>query len=56
MLNAMVDTFKEKSATDRVDQANLASAFYENRLQTAPGEPGQGQRTSCGATSPRTRI
>jgi uncharacterized protein involved in exopolysaccharide biosynthesis len=38
MLNAVVDAFKEKSATDRIDQANLASGFYENQLQTAQAD------------------
>jgi len=35
MANGLVETFRERAAQDRVDQAALAIAFYENRLQEA---------------------
>jgi len=38
MLNAIIDTFKENAATDRVNQASLAISFYQGRLQTAQEE------------------
>lgn len=38
MINALVDAFKEKMATDRVDQANLATSFYQNQLDTAKAD------------------
>ncbi len=38
MLNAIVDAFKEKSAAERIDQANLAGSFFENQVQTAQGD------------------
>src|SRR5262249_21079312 len=38
MLNAIIDTFRENAATDRVNQASLAISFYQGRLQTAQEE------------------
>jgi uncharacterized protein involved in exopolysaccharide biosynthesis len=35
MLNALLDTYKEKAVSDRISQAGLAMSFYEGRLQTA---------------------
>jgi len=35
VIEALVETFKERSATDRAGQAELAITFYEARVQTA---------------------
>src|SRR4051812_12045207 len=37
-LNAIMDAFKENSATDRVNQASLAISFYQSRLTAAQEE------------------
>jgi hypothetical protein len=37
-LNAIMDAFKENTATERVNQASLAISFYQSRLQTAQEE------------------
>ncbi len=37
-LNAIMDAFKENTATDRVNQASLAISFYQARLQSAQEE------------------
>lgn len=35
VLSAVIDAFKDKTATDRVDQASIAVSFYQSRLQDA---------------------
>jgi uncharacterized protein involved in exopolysaccharide biosynthesis len=37
-INAVVETFKERTANDRLNQAGLAISFYESRLQAAEEE------------------
>jgi hypothetical protein len=38
VLKAIIDTFNERTATDRLNQASIAIAFYESRLQSAEEE------------------
>jgi uncharacterized protein involved in exopolysaccharide biosynthesis len=35
ILNAVVETYKDRTADDRVNQAGIATSFYESRLATA---------------------
>jgi capsular polysaccharide biosynthesis protein len=41
MVNAVIETFKEQLATDRINQAVIATSFYESRLKTAEDELGK---------------
>jgi hypothetical protein len=38
MINAVIETFKDKVTADRMAQAEIATNFYQSRLDTAQGE------------------